>query len=105
MPKINEIRYEQSKNIGQYESRKLAISVTPDEGETVTNTIESVEEIVLFYLNRPEREKQKADLEKERDALQANAVPTPEETGRVFQIERWLDHYAETASKVAALGL
>jgi len=96
--KITEIKIEQNKNLGNYESRKLGFSAVLDEHEKSEKCIADLKLFLDWHLNIEERESQAKQY---RTEIDSGKLADAEKVKK----EKWLNIYNETKAKVEALNL
>lgn len=98
--RVNELKYEENKNLGNYESRKVGVSVVIEDGELLKDAVDRVREAVEYYLNKPERDAKKAKY-----VAELNALPDTEEAApRRVALQTWLAKYAAAVKSAESLG-
>jgi hypothetical protein len=99
--RVNELKYEENKNLGSYESRKVGVTVVIEDGETLKDAVDRVQSAVEYYLNKPERDAKKAKY-----VAELNALPEGEASAnRRTALQTWLAKYAAATKEAESLGL
>lgn len=91
--RITEIRLEQKKNTGNYESRTLGFSAVIEEGEGVDDAITRLEAILDWHINHPERQARYRALLAEIHTIEAvpDAERTPKQNEQYANARKRLD--------------